>query len=76
VRVLCEQVSQVVVVDNSIKKNNADFFSDKNINEYVSIIRNRKNLGLGFALNQGVNFARSLGFAYVILFSTNLFSSI
>ena len=68
VRVLCEQVSQVVVVDNSIKKNNADFFSDKNINEYVSIIRNRKNLGLGFALNQGVNFARSLGFTYVILF--------
>jgi len=68
VRVLCEQVSQVVVVDNSIKKNNADFFSDKNLNEYVSIIRNGKNLGLGFALNQGVNFAKSLGFTYVILF--------
>jgi len=68
VRVLCKQVSQVVIVDNSIKKNNADFFSDKNLNEYVSIIRNRKNLGLGFALNQGVNFARSLGFTYVILF--------
>jgi len=68
VRVLCEQVSQVVVIDNSIKKNNADFFSDKNLNEYVSIIRNGKNLGLGFALNQGVNFAKSLGFTYVILF--------
>jgi rhamnosyltransferase len=68
VKVLCKQVSQVVVVDNSIKKNNADFFSDKNLSEYVSIIRNRKNLGLGFALNQGVNFARSLGFTYVILF--------
>jgi rhamnosyltransferase len=68
VRVLCKQVSQVIVVDNSIKKNNANFFSDKNLNEYVSIIRNGKNLGLGFALNQGVNFAKSLGFTYVILF--------
>ena len=68
VRVLCKQVSQVVVVDNSIKKNKADFFSDHNLHANVSIIRNGKNLGLGFALNQGVHFAQSLGFTYVILF--------
>ena len=68
VRVLCKQVSKVVVVDNSIKKNKADFFSDNNLHANVSIIRNGKNLGLAFALNQGVHFAQSLGLTYVILF--------
>lgn len=68
VKVLSEQLSKVVVVDNSIKKSSTDLFSDSNLNKYVSIISNGKNLGLGFALNQGVNFAKSLGFTFVILF--------
>lgn len=68
VKVLSEQLSKVIVVDNSVKKTNADLFSDSNLNKYVSIISNGQNLGLGFALNQGVSLASSLGFKYVIFF--------
>lgn len=60
----------VVVVDNGSK--NIDLIRSK-IQKPNFVLENRENLGLGFALNQGIEFAKEKSYSHVWLFDQDSF---
>jgi rhamnosyltransferase len=66
--VLSPQLGKVVVVDNSSKDSSSLNYLKTEFRDKVFLINNGENLGLGYALNQGVKEAKKLGFSFVILF--------
>jgi rhamnosyltransferase len=68
VRLIAEQVGQVLVVDNGSGSSYKELLLHLSIIRNVSILLNDTNRGLATALNQGVCWARDQGFAWTLLF--------
>ena len=68
VRLLCEQVGHVVVVDNTPQADASTLFTELEYLDACTVIRNGINLGIATALNIGIRHAISQGFAWIITF--------
>ncbi|MDO9050580.1 MAG: hypothetical protein Q7U70_03720 [Methylotenera sp.] len=66
--ILSKQLTKLVIIDNSVLKKDLQFIANSFDSEKLLLISNKKNLGLGFALNQGLIEAKKLGYAFVIFF--------
>jgi rhamnosyltransferase len=62
------QVQELVVVDNGSDAGEVNLLRSASRDLGYQMIENRENLGIAEALNQGVRWARSKGYAWVILF--------
>jgi rhamnosyltransferase len=62
------QVNGLVVVDNGSNADEVEPLRKASQTQGFHLIENKENLGVAEALNQGVRFAKSEGFAWVILF--------
>ena len=67
-RVIAQGVGAVIVVDNTPNDSFFSAFSPGLFSKAPQLIRNKKNLGVARALNQGVERARGLGFEWVLTF--------
>lgn len=73
-KTLREQVDKIIYVDNSTLPNQANFdFVDESRSV---IIRNNKNLGLGYAQNQGVIYSIKNNADFVLLFDQDSIPSV
>jgi rhamnosyltransferase len=61
------QVNGVVIVDNTGEVNPAPFLNELGARK-IEMIRNRDNLGIGEALNQGLQRAEALGYEWAVTF--------
>ena len=68
VQVLSEQVSHVVIVDNTPHADTPAVVADLELLDRCEVIRNRKNLGIATALNIGIQRAISLGCEWIFTF--------
>jgi rhamnosyltransferase len=68
VRLIAEQVGQVLVVDNGSGSSYKELLLHLSIIRNVSILLNDANRGLATALNQGVCWAKDNGFGWALLF--------
>ncbi|WP_196584500.1 rhamnosyltransferase [Aliivibrio fischeri] len=64
---LTYQVEHIIIVDNG-SKNIDDIISEFSCIEKVSIIRLDENMGIAYAQNKGIKFAKSLTVTHVITF--------
>jgi rhamnosyltransferase len=60
------QVGSVVIVDNGSDSDTVRELKELESRERISVIYNRKNLGIAAALNQGVRFAIEHGYRWVL----------
>jgi rhamnosyltransferase len=62
------QTSKVVVVNNGPREPVATYLATINCTgSEISLLQNNKNMGLGFALNQGVEYCQASGYQWVLL---------
>lgn len=69
VKRLLYQFCKIIIVDNG--SNDITFLNNLaalDRNDHIDIIRNRNNLGIATALNQGVIHAKRIGFTWIALF--------
>ena len=62
------QVNKIIIVDNNSDKNVQLKLNNLSKQNNISVIFNEKNVGIGKALNQGINLAHELGFLWVLTF--------
>jgi rhamnosyltransferase len=62
-----QQVARIIVVDNTGNPGSGIFLEVAN-RSGIEVIRNGQNLGIGAALNQGIDRAKQLGYPWVITF--------
>ncbi|MFA4889339.1 MAG: glycosyltransferase family 2 protein [Candidatus Omnitrophota bacterium] len=62
-----EQVDCIIIVDNSVNAFVKFFLQTTSSNNKITYIFNEKNFGIGIALNQGCNYARKLGYQWVLV---------
>ena len=67
-RVIAQGVGAVIVVDNTPNDSFFSAFSPGLFSKEPQLVRNKKNLGVARALNQGVELAREQGFEWVLTF--------
>jgi rhamnosyltransferase len=63
-----QQVQGLVVVDNGSSSSELALLRAANESQSFALIENGENLGIAEALNQGVRWAQSRGFSWVVLF--------
>jgi rhamnosyltransferase len=63
-----QQVQGLVVVDNGSSSSELALLRAANESQSFALIENGENLGVAEALNQGVRWAQSRGFSWVVLF--------
>lgn len=68
VRLLCEQVGHVVIVDNTPQAYTSTLLAELEGFDACTVIRNGKNLGIATALNIGIRHAILQGFPWIIMF--------
>ena len=66
--IIINQVYKVIIIDNFSENKNYKIIETSKHFDQLSIIRNHSNLGIAKALNQGVLFAKNLGFNLTITF--------
>lgn len=67
-RVIGSQVTAVLVVDNTPSDNQALWLSDLAETNAIELVSNGRNLGIGAALNQGVEWANAKEFKWLLTF--------
>ena len=68
VPLVLQQVQGLVVVDNGSSSSELAFLRAANESRSFELIENGENLGIAEALNQGIRWAQSRGFSWVVLF--------
>lgn len=63
---LKNQVDHIVVVDNASNKVSRKILADMPSDCSITIINNEHNMGLGYALNQGLEFAKLNNFKFIL----------
>jgi len=63
---IINQVNLVIIIDNASLKEEIYSISEKFSKEKVKVIVNSINKGLGFALNQGIEYAKHVGYSWVL----------
>jgi len=66
--IIINQVSKIIIIDNFSKEENYKLIQSSKQFDKITIIRNNFNLGIAKALNQGLSFAKELGFNWAITF--------
>jgi rhamnosyltransferase len=59
IEALLDQVEQVLIVDNGSNTRSLSIIKTQIDNNRVEVIYNQKNMGIAFALNQGLNYAKN-----------------
>lgn len=63
---LIDQVSHILIVDNNSSSNTFNLLSRLELNPAISVIYLNDNFGIGFALNIGIDFARTRKYSWVL----------
>jgi len=65
---IAQQVGRIVIVDNGSSPMAVEMLNRFSLKSNVQLILNEENLGVATALNQGVRFAKSQGYRWVLTF--------
>jgi rhamnosyltransferase len=68
IRLLARQVDEIVIIDNGTEGSGCEYLQQIQKNEAVTIVWNKKNLGIAVALNIGVVYARNKGHEWLATF--------
>jgi rhamnosyltransferase len=72
---LRNQVTHTIIVDNASPKTNQALLEARDFSE-VTLISNYENLGIGHALNQGMEVAIQKGYAWVVTFDQDSYPEV
>ena len=61
-----KQVHGIVIIDNGSNEKSLQILKNINGQSGIEIIYNKSNMGIAYALNQGVKYAQSNGFSWVV----------